>query len=357
MINVDDLLKPIADGKPSGEDFTYHPSFQELEELAQGKPERVMGSVVTPAEDPKWPDVKEAAFQLLRQSMHLRAAFILTRALLKMGGIEGLRDGLGVMHGMTERFWPNVYPRLDPEDNNDPTERLNILNNLSSSKFGFEIQQLTLCESPLGRITLQQYLAAKERGDKAEGPGGGNAALDLNQINAALRAAPPENVKKTLVLVNQSIAHTQGLDGFLDKTLGAGNGVNFESLKKLLADMKKAVEPFAENSVAAPAAVGDGAAANAGAAGPEGTATPAARAVQGISGVIQTRGDVVKALNLICDYYRDHEKSSPVPLILQRAQRLVDKDFTSILSDLTPDALKQLQVITGIKPANKSSDD
>ena len=50
---------------------------------------------------------------------------------------------------------------------------------------------------------------------------------------------------------------------------------------------------------------------------------------------------------MICDYYRTNEPSSPVPLILQRAQRLVAKDFMEILTELTPDALSQLQVITG----------
>jgi type VI secretion system protein ImpA len=48
-------------------------------------------------------------------------------------------------------------------------------------------------------------------------------------------------------------------------------------------------------------------------------------------------------------FYRHNEPSSPVPLILQRAQRLVDKDFISIMSDLTPEALQQLQIITGAK--------
>ena len=58
---------------------------------------------------------------------------------------------------------------------------------------------------------------------------------------------------------------------------------------------------------------------------------------------------MIKALDLICDYYRENEPSSPVPLILQRAQRLVNKDFMTIMTDLTPDALKQLQIITGTK--------
>jgi len=56
---------------------------------------------------------------------------------------------------------------------------------------------------------------------------------------------------------------------------------------------------------------------------------------------------VVKQIDLICDYYRRNEPSSPVPLILQRARNLVNKDFRAILEDLTPDALEKLQMITG----------
>src|SRR2546421_571396 len=107
--------------------------------------------------------------------------------------------------------------------------------------------------------------------------------------------------------------------------------------------MKQAVQPYAATDAPVAAAPGGDAIASA-------SGQAAAKPVQGVSGTVQTRADVTKALNLICDYYRSNEPSSPVPLILQRAQRLVDKDFMTIVTDLTPDALTQLQVITGTKP-------
>src|SRR5579859_7353767 len=163
MINVEDLLKPVAEDKPCGEDFTYHPSFQNLETLARGKPE----SQFAPAEEPEWKEVREAAMEVLSQSKHLGAAIILTQALLKLGGLEGLRDGIAVVRGLTEMYWPDVYPKLDPDDNNDPTERLNILNNLSSPKFTLQVTDLVICSSvSMGRITLRQILDAKEKSEK-----------------------------------------------------------------------------------------------------------------------------------------------------------------------------------------------
>ena len=335
MINVDELLKPIADDKPCGEDFTYHPSFQNLETLARGKPE----TQFSPAEEPQWKEVRDAALEVLGQSKHLAAGVILTTSLLKLGGLEGLRDGLAVIHGLTEKYWADVYPRLDPEDNNDPTQRLNILSTLAGNKFAVDLRQVVLCDSPaLGRITLDQVIGAK---DKA----GGDASAKVNQIQAAFRDAGPDAAKANLLLVQEAIGHAKGLESFLDSTLGAGKSVNFETLDKLFGEMKHAIEPYAGDGAAAAVASGE---ASAGAAG--GGARAAAKGGPGLSGAIQTRADVIRALGLICDYYRDNEPSSPVPLILQRAQRLVDKDFMTILTDLTPDALTQLQVITGTKP-------
>jgi type VI secretion system protein ImpA len=343
MINVDDLLKPVADDKPCGEDFTYEPPFQNLETLSRGKPETQFSQ----AEDPDWKEVRDAALDVLGQSKHLTAGVILTVSLVKIGGLEGLRDGLATIRGMTEKFWNDVYPKLDPDDNNDPTERLNILNNLSSGgepyKFTSHVKQIVLCESPaMGRITLGQIIAAKDKAAKPDGKEGGSEP-DMNQIQAAFRDAGPEAAKAALSLVTEAIDHAQGLEGFLDSTIGAGRGVNFESLDKLLEEMKRAVEPYAEDGAGAEATAGNGDAA----VGETSGARPAARGGPGMSGTIQSRADVIKALDLICDYYRENEPSSPVPLIIQRAQRLVDKDFMTIMSDLTPDALSQLQVITG----------
>ena len=345
MINVDDLLKPVADDKPCGEDFTYHPSFQNLETLSRGKPETQFSQ----AEDPDWKEVRDSALEVLGQSKHLMAGVILTVSLTKIGGLEGLRDGLATIRGMTEKYWNDVYPKLDPDDNNDPTERINILNNLSSGgepyKFTSHVKQIVMCESPsMGRVTLGQIIAAKDKATAKpdEEKPKGDSGPDLNQIQAAFRDAGPEAAKATLTLVTESIGHAQGIEGFLDSTVGAGRGVNFESLDKLLEEMKRAVEPYAEDGAVAESPAEAGAA-----PGESSSARPASRGGPGVSGTIQSRADVLKALDLICAFYRNNEPSSPVPLIIQRAQRLVDKDFMEILTDLTPDAVSQLQVITG----------
>src|SRR5260370_34403566 len=90
-------------------------------------------------------------------------------SLLKVGGLGSFRDGLAVLRGLHERYWDAVYPKLDPADNNDPTERMNLLGNLSAPlgtfgdvyRFIERLQQTPLCDArSMGRITLAHVLAA-----------------------------------------------------------------------------------------------------------------------------------------------------------------------------------------------------
>ena len=71
----------------------------------------------------------------------------------------------------------------------------------------------------------------------------------------------------------------------------------------------------------------------------------------GGTGAIQSRQDVIRTLDRLCDYYGRAEPSSPVPLLLRRAQRLAEMNFLEIIGDLSPEALAPVQNVTGVKPA------
>jgi type VI secretion system protein ImpA len=64
---------------------------------------------------------------------------------------------------------------------------------------------------------------------------------------------------------------------------------------------------------------------------------------------VNSRQDVIRLLDKICAYYQRHEPSSPVPLLLNRARRLVDKNFMEILEDLAPEGLGQARQVGGIE--------
>ncbi|MES9860390.1 MAG: hypothetical protein ABW138_06030, partial [Candidatus Thiodiazotropha sp. 4PDIVS1] len=66
------------------------------------------------------------------------------------------------------------------------------------------------------------------------------------------------------------------------------------------------------------------------------TATGAAQVQNTAPGTISSRDDVIKTLERITQYYEKNEPSSPIPLLLDRAKRLVKMDFYEIVQDLAP---------------------
>jgi type VI secretion system protein ImpA len=52
-------------------------------------------------------------------------------------------------------------------------------------------------------------------------------------------------------------------------------------------------------------------------------------------------------LDQILDYYRQREPSSPVPLLLQRARRLVPMSFVEAMRELAPSGVEELARVAG----------
>ena len=85
------------------------------------------------------------------------------------------------------------------------------------------------------------------------------------------------------------------------------------------------------------------------AAGLDGGAEPGAGEGVSVGGVIKSRQDAIRALDAVAEFFRRNEPSSPIPLFLERAKRLVAKDFLEVLADIAPDAVAQARAAGGLK--------
>ena len=337
---VDSLLEPISAENPCGQDIGYDPQFVELDTLLQGKQETQFAA----AEEPDWKAITDRCLELFQRSKDLRIAVRLSLGLLKTEGLPGFRDGLLVLKGLIERYWEPVYPRLDPDDGNDPLERVNIISSLATpaGTFGDPLQvlarlrQAPLSASPqLGRVSMAD-IDHSVSGTAAEG----TQVLSSSQIQGAFRSTPPEKLREIYDAVVGAQGAVKEIDDLLTKTVGSSRAVAFDSLASSLKDLLKTLAPYAAPNESVDAA-GES----------TGTAGEARADGPGISGSVRSRQDVIRVLDQVCDFYRRTEPSSPVPLILQRARRLVDMDFVQLLTDLAPESLNQINVIAGIKPA------
>lgn len=345
LVDIDSLLHEISPDSPCGDDLEYDPEFGTLERLARGRPEQQFGDTIVEAEQPDWADVQRHAVALLERTKDLRIAAILTRALSHTQGWSGFRDGLGLIRGLLERYWDGLHPLLDPDDDNDPTLRINTLVSLCDPEQMLEVLRLApLVESrTLGRFGLRDLLVAT--GELPAPKDSRTPAPEWPVIEAAFKDAELQSLQATADALNQSLAAILAIETRLMEQVGAGAAPDLSDLIALVRAARKAVSgPLTERTglpATEPLDTADPAA-DPGAVEPTGRA-PARTVLTAIA----DRDDVVRALDLLCDYYRRQEPSSPVPLLLERARRLVHKDFLEILQDLAPDALPQIKVIRG----------
>ena len=122
------------------------------------------------------------------------------------------------------------------------------------------------------------------------------------------------------------------------ETVGPAQAPDMAALTTVLTDIQKNLAPYTSKVPGQMQAEGQATDTS----GPGGFA---------INGTIQSRQDVVRLLDRICEYYARTEPSSPLPLLLRRAQRLAEMDFLQIVDELTPAMRAQLEPIVGVKPA------
>jgi type VI secretion system protein ImpA len=348
------LLAPVSAEAPSGEAVEYDPQFNELETAARGTPEREVGDTIIPGEEPDWREVDRIALELAARSKDLRVAIYLLRAQQKLAGLAGLQAGLELIRGYVADFWPSVHPQLDPEDDNDPSARVNALAGLCDAELMLPVVRLIpLTQSrQIGRMTFRDYALAAglmapptpKKGQEKEKP----SHPDAGTVDAAFTDTAVEVLQANQAAAAAALEALSGIDKTVSQALGGAPGPELDPLRKLLRDIKGLLDhQLSKRGVTGAAAAPAEESAELGTEAAE--AAPATSRGGGGSGVIRDRGDVVLLLDRICRYYADHEPSSPVPLILERAKRLATMNFLDILRDLTPEGVQTIGVIAGIK--------
>jgi len=338
MTSIEELLKPISPDKPCGDDPANDPDFLQLHIAIRGKPETVLSKEDEKAEEPNWNAVEQHCLDIFARSKHLYLAVVLSLAWLKLQGLPGFRDGIALIRGLLEQYWDPIYPRLDPDDGNDPTERVNILASLCAPpgslgdwmRFVLRVRQATLCRSRETQISGSDIIKAET---------GAPEAMSVAEIKNGFAGAAPAEIQENHRALAETLIHVRQIDAILTRVAGPTYDRSWNELIETIEDVQHRLVRYA------PYSAGQSGLSNA----PGQTMTNDQNQLGGSTGggAVRSGQDVLRALDIICEYYRRAEPSSPIPLLLRRAQRLVDKDFVQILNELTPDALGPLKVIVG----------
>ncbi len=343
-LDIRPFLEPVSDVSPCGSDPVYDEQYLKAFRLAERTPELRSGDEVIAAVPPNWAAAREAILQVLAEHRDLRAAVLFARCELALEGWSGFRDAMELIAGLLREFWDDVHPGLDREDNDDPTMRCNALAALNDR--GTMIAQLR--STPLvkieriGSFSIRDIEAAAENKEGAASP---------TTIDDAFRATDRGQLAETLDAIRQSRHWADEIKKTFDSHVGQSHGIAIDLLCKTLnniADQIAGRISPSETSSLGECDVGDVLAPD------DSVSTISNPTVSATSG-IASRADVVRSLDLICKYYEKHEPASPLPLLLQRAKRLVDKNFLDIVRDLLPDSVSQAEHWQGA--SNAGSDE
>ncbi len=338
--DLDQLLIEIGPDAPCGDNLEYDPAFIELEQSAKFKPEQQFGNTTIPGEEPDWVSVRKQALALLARTKDLRVYGHLLRASVRLEGFAGLAHGLTLLRGVLDRYWDGLHPLLDPDDDLDPTARVNEVAALCDpDSFLKPVREAPLVSSrALGRFSL------RELGSDVPA----NAQPDASAVSGAFLDVTIDSLKETAGQIRSAIDDVRGIETVITEKVGTSNAPDLSALGTLLKDAARVMEArLSARGVGAEEAAGE----EVDGGGEEGEASGGGGGRQGggvsAPGQIANRDDVLKTLDRLCEYYARFEPSSPVPVLLLRAKRLVPLSFMDVLQDLIPDAVAMAQIYTG----------
>lgn len=322
-----ELLQPITADQPCGQ------SLEDTSLLASFDQFRLFGQS-TPLEPvPEWGEIRSSALEALTKSKDLRLLAHLGTALLRTDGLPAFAETLAVASEWLASYWTELYPQIDE----DAILRRNALNCFADQIAVVDgLRRLPLVSNrQFGTFSLRDLEIASGQVQ----PSNGEPRPDEARITAAFAAMPLDE----LVLIQQSaagaLAALRRVDAVMREGGGPGAAPDFDPLLAQLTRIDRllraqlAARPDAPGAEHADTDAGNGAATTSG----------------GVVGAIKSRQDAIRALDAVSAFFRQTEPSSPVPLFLERAKRLVAKDFLEVLADIAPDALAQARAAGGLR--------
>jgi len=334
------LLQPIADDMPCGqslEDTELLASFDAFRLFGQSRPldaaaEKDEKRIPKPVESPEWIEIRDKALDALAKSKDLRLLAYLGTALLRTDGLPAFAETLRVASQWLEMYWSQTYPLVDE----DAVLRRNALNCFADPMAVVDaLRRVPLVRSRQhGTFSLRDVDIATNQLAANDG----DTAADQAQIHEAFASMPVTDLSDLLESVVGAIASLNKIDSLMRDAAGSEALPGFEPVAALLARTGQVlrVQIAAHPNSAAVPSVSEEAAES----GNGSVSAP---------GSVKSRQDAIRALDAVALFFKRTEPSSPIPMFLERAKRLVSKDFLEVLADIAPEAVAQARAAGGLK--------
>jgi type VI secretion system protein ImpA len=254
----------------------------------------------------------------------------LAASVLRTQGVQAFVTTLGAASQWLETYWTSVYPLVDE----DAVLRTNALSAFADRAAVIDgLRRATLVSGPLGRFSLRDLDGPQSSTDDGQEA----SATQDSGVRAAFAAMPIDDLRALHASALEGAATLRTIDETMRTQAGVESSPAFDPLVAQIEALASALKARLADHPAAVAGVDVGAQGEVGSGG------------AGAVGSVRSRQDAIRALDAVAEFFRRSEPSSPVPLLVDRAKRLVSKDFLEVLADLAPGGLPEAKSAGGIR--------
>lgn len=306
MLELDDLLAPISDDLPAGEDLSFSAEFDAIQDARRADdPTLDQGEWVTDIKYADWAAAAKLCEDLLRtRTKDLRVGAWLTEANARLHGFPGLAGGFRTLAGLCARHWDQVHPQ-DQDAGHE--ERIGNFGWLLANAVQW-IREVPITQAPQGHYGLGDFEAAHARG--GEDTDSGQPGLD--QLEAARRDTPHGFYMQLMADVPDCREALVELQAAVDARLGT-EGPSFTPVLEQLEHLQRTVTRFARDAgVLVDGDTGD----------TDGSDQPLGAGIEsapGHGGPIASRRQALAQLREVAEFFRRTEPHSPVAYLADKA--------------------------------------
>jgi type VI secretion system protein ImpA len=317
-----------------------HPCGEDLEDtqlLASFDAYRLFGQAAPLSPETDWHEIRDRSLEALATSKDFRLLAHCACAIVRIEGLTGFAQALGIAAQWLDSWWTEVFPRVDE----DAILRRNALNGFADRMAIVDAVRRAplLVHRQLGTFSIRDIEIATAQ---IPAPQEEASPPDATQLAALLAASSPEELTAVHGTLEDILRNLKAIEATMRERGGSEAAPDFAILAAPLARTSRLVAEHLQTRAPAQA--------NASSGGPEGQPGDQAGGGGAIAtGGIRTRGDATRALDAVAHFFRTNEPSSPIPLLIERTKRLVDKDFLQVLAELAPDALDQAKAASGVR--------
>ena len=242
-LDVEQFLEPVSPDQPCGENLEYDADFGELERAAQPVAAQQIGEAVVEGQEPDWKAVAGMATDLLQRTKDLRVAVLLTRAPADRG-LAGFRHGLALVRGFVERYWDSVHPQLDPEDDHDPTLRVNTLVALCDHESCLRavLTAPLMTSAVIWAGPYRDYLVTTgEIPPRAD-----EQPREMSDFEGVFLNEDADALQQQAAVLQGAHEDVRAIEEAVTTAVGAGRSASFEPLESLLGKMHRLLQGYVE---------------------------------------------------------------------------------------------------------------